>query len=216
MRGRPPPPLVCVLPRSVKKRSSGGGGATPADRAPPAPTDRVTRSAGRRASSAGGGGGKENAGRAGVAGMALDCAPPLTAPSHPQQQQQCQGQGLPLVNLHPRSSGGGSGGAPGPSTGCVGAARRGSLDPGTALAGGPSSVGGAGGGTGPYSVFRVGGQSCRIVDGALEASPSDCLILSVRSFTGIQRSFYVCRTAKLGRMFELYCSRMGISLGAVQ
>ncbi|EFN53789.1 hypothetical protein CHLNCDRAFT_58458 [Chlorella variabilis] len=110
----------------------------------------------------------------------------------------------PAAGTRRRSSGGGrpgsiggSGGGPA-SLGGGGQRRRDSLEP-------PSSA-----------LYLVRGRTCTVVGSCLQDDPADCLAVCVRSFTGLERWFYCNATTRCGAIFEMYCARLGISLGAVK
>ncbi|KAL4856999.1 Ubiquitin-like protein pmt3/smt3 [Chlorella vulgaris] len=67
------------------------------------------------------------------------------------------------------------------------------------------------------ALYIVRGKRCTVLDGCLQDSdPADCLTICVRSFTGLERWFYCSSTLRCGAIFEMFCARLGISLGAVK
>ncbi|GAB4815939.1 hypothetical protein N2152v2_002985 [Parachlorella kessleri] len=66
------------------------------------------------------------------------------------------------------------------------------------------------------ALYYVRGHTCTVMDGCLLDEPASCIALCVRSFTGLERWFYCNRSLACGRVFETYCDRMGVNLGAVK
>ncbi|KAL4419808.1 hypothetical protein ABPG75_006906 [Micractinium tetrahymenae] len=133
-----------------------------------------------------------------------------------------------------KENAGGQGGMDWDGGGAAGRRRSGgaSLRAGTAAssgsAGGGFSLGGSGGGAvsagrrtslepaSSAALVVVRGRTCAVLEGCLADDPAECLTICVRSFTGMERWFLCNRAISCGAIFEMYCARQGISLGAVK
>ncbi|PRW33581.1 hypothetical protein C2E21_7638 [Chlorella sorokiniana] len=150
---------------------------------------------------------KQAAGAAGTAGAAR-AGGDMEWEQQGQQAQQAQ-QAAEAAGPSRRRSGGA-----GRRESVAGSLSLGSMGSGASGASRRASLGLPAGGGGRLCVVR--GRTCTVLDGCLEDGPSSCISICVRSFTGLERWFYMNASTNLGRIFEMYCARLGIGLGAVK